>query len=254
VFTNKTPEVVAVSGGAVQRIPIRFSDLRADGTFRFSQKVTGMKRGSFELTAVMHLPLMSLAERIVDRWSRRNEIEVGNSARNLIAGGTSQASTLLDSVFGAQMAFAADPSDLVDALVREYCFNLRNAKLRESHLVGFRTPPGGIHSPMGFGFQPQTTTSTVVIDTQTVQRRTFLQFLAAFLESLKPTNPWGRIVVMSTPPNQGFRVDKGEGFEYVTNQTLSVTVGLHRVTVGTCTQQVEVRPNQVSAVNCLLRQ
>ncbi|HLK50496.1 MAG TPA: hypothetical protein VKT49_20290 [Bryobacteraceae bacterium] len=254
VLANKAPEIASLSGGAVQRISIGAHDLASDGSFHFKRKVTALKAGRFDIVLVPQLPLAAMAQLIVSRWSRLSNIAVADPARTLIAGGTAQARAVLDEIFGSQAAFDADPGDLVDSLVREYCFDLRNRKLRAA--FAFEPPdPGRRVARFAAGFQPPAASARtpVEIDSPAVQSRTFLQFIGGLLGRLSPTNPWGRILVTSTPASQSFQVDRTSGFEYITNQTMNATVGTHTVAVGSCIRQVEVRPNQVSAVDCVVQ-
>src|SRR5260370_6250767 len=120
-LANLTPSIVAMSGGALQRISISPADVRPDGTFRLTRTLIAERDGSFRVEAAAtrsptsQLPLEALAGGTVDRWSRKNNVPVAPDARSLIIAGIAAARPRLDEFFNAQMALAADPGSLLKA-------------------------------------------------------------------------------------------------------------------------------------------
>ena len=104
--------------------------------------------------------------------------------RALNASGVTEASARLDELFPAQMTFAKDPGDLLDLLVRECCFDLRNRKLRLG-TIGILHPTQ--FPPLGRAFVPR-------VGSAAGDGRPVRPALSA--------DRWGAILVTSQPPLQ----------------------------------------------------
>jgi hypothetical protein len=250
VLSNQSPANVALDGGALQRIAIPAAEVRPDGTWQLTRTLTGESGGTYvigvDVTAspTAQMPLERMVELSIERWSRRSNVGVAAGARGLITADVMAARSLLDEFFVAQLAFAADPASLLDSLVRHYCFDLRDRKLRSGGLGGLRLPR------IANGFGPQAAGPAVSIEASDVRSYPFFKYLGELLARVTPVQPVGLLVVTSQPDKQQIRIDRSTGLDYFTARSFHITSGDHMVTVGGCSEVVKIRTNQQSTVNC----
>jgi hypothetical protein len=250
VLSNQSPASVALEGGVLQRIAIPAAEIRPDGTWQLTRTLTGEGGGTHvigvDVTAspTAQMPMEGLVELSVDRWSRRSNVGVTAGARLLIAADVMAARSLLDEFFVAQLAFDADPASLLDSLVRHYCFDLRDRKLRSGGLGGLRLPR------IANGFGPQAAGPAVSIEASDVRGYSFFKYLGELLARVTPVQPVGLLVVTSQPDKQQIRIDRSTGSDYFTARSFHITSGDHTVSVGGCREVVKIRTNQQSTVNC----
>ncbi len=253
VLSNQSSANVALEGGALQKIPIPAAEVRRDGTWQLTRTLTGESGGTYVIGIDVTQPpstqisLEGLVELSVDRWSRRSNVAVTADARLLIAAEVVAARSLSDEFFLAQLAFDADPASLLDSLLRHYCFDLRDRKLRSGGV-------GGLGSPqlprVANAFGPQSAVPAVSIEASDVRGYPFLKYLGELLARVTPIQPVGLLVVTSQPDKQQIRIDRSTGLDYFTARSFHITSGDHTVSVGGCTELVKIRTNQQSTVNC----
>lgn len=253
VLSNQSPAIVALEGGALQRISIPPAEVRPDGTWQLTRTLTSESRGTYVIgvdvtqSPTAQMPMERMVELSVDRWSRRSNVGVSADARLLIAADVVAARSLLDEFFVAQLAFDADPASLLDSLVRHYCFDLRDRKLRAGGLGGLRSPrPPRVANAFG----PQSAAPAVAIEASDVRGYPFFKYLGELLARVTPVQPVGLLVVTSQPDKQQIRIDRSTGLDYFTARSFHITSGDHTVTVGGCSEVVKIRTNQQSTVNC----
>ncbi len=253
VLSNRSPANVALEGGGLQRIAIPAAEVRPDGTWQFTRTLTGESGGTYVIgvdvsqSPTTQMPMEGMVELSVDRWSRRSNVGVAADARLLITAEVVAARSLLDEFFVAQLAYDADPASLLDSLIRHYCFDLRDRKLRSGGLGGLRSP----RLPrIAKGFSPPAAAPAVSIEASDVRAYPFFKYLGELLARVTPVQPVGLLVVTSQPDKQQIRIDRSTGLDYFTARSFHITSGDHTVTVGGCTEVVKIRTNQQSTVNC----
>jgi hypothetical protein len=259
VIVNHEPTVVNLSGGPVQQITIAPADVRPDGTFQLTRTLTGERGGGYNLAVVVslpptsQLPLARIAARTLDSWSRSSNVEIAPEAESLILSGIAEARSPLDTLLRAQLVFHAEPASLLDWLVRDYCFDLRDQKLHAPSAAQIRPPGPGFAfaaarlfaSPLVF-----TAGSSVALQASDVKHFSFLQYLADFLARHAPTRPLGSLLVTSQPDRQLITIDETTGSDYFTARMFVVSVGEHIVKVANCQESVTVNPNQQATLKC----
>lgn len=280
LLVNHEPDVVNLSGGPVQQITISPADVQYGGPFRLTRTITGEQGGGYHLTVLASLPLASqlplprIAARTLDSWSRSSNVEIAPEARSLILSGIAEVRPQLDALFREQLVFMAEPSSLLDGLVRDYCFDLRDRKLHVPTLGGIRPPRNGIFaglldsasiggralgSPFAFASRslfadrpPYAADSgaSITLQASDVSHFSFVQYLADFLARHAPTRPLGSLLVTSAPDKQLITIDQTTGSDYFTSRMFVVSVGDHIIKVANCQEKVTVSPNQQSTVNC----
>jgi hypothetical protein len=251
IISNRAPNVVLIEGGTVQHISIHPGDVASDGTFRVTRALTGVKSGAFDIFLLAtrapteQFQMDRTVGQAVDSWSRSNSISVMPEARSLIMSSVQSARDRLDDFLRQQEALRADGPALLDALVRDYCFDLRDRKIRS----------GGRHADLG---RPRKFTSSfaaqadrnVALDATDVRSFSFLQYLASLLARITPSQPLGYIRVSSKPEKQAVIIDNRGGADYFTNRKFVVSTGEHAVRVAACSQTVRVAPYQEAGVAC----
>ena len=253
VLANQSPANVALSGGALQRIPIPSDGVGPDGAWQLTRILTGERGGGYSLAVGVtpppsgQIPLEQLVALSIDRWSRRSSVAVEAGARTLIASGVVAARAPLDEYFVAQLAYHADPASLLDSLLRHYCFDLRDRKLMPGR-VGRLQSPRPPHLAQAFG--PQSAVPPVSIDASDVRANPFLKYIGELLARFTPSQPVGLLIVTSQPDRQQIRIGRNTGLDYFTARSFHLTAGDYTVTVAGCTELVKILPNQQSTLNC----
>jgi hypothetical protein len=249
IIVNRSPSTVALEGGVVQQLAIDPAEVQTAGTFRLTRTLTGVEGGGFNIFAFATMPptsqvaLERLAGISVDSWSRNNNVPVSPEARFLITSGVAAARPQLDDFLRSQLVFRADPPFLIDSLVRNYCFDLRDKRPRIASGPGLSR-----RSPMANAFAPQTNLAT--IDAAAVRAFTFLQDFAQVLARLTPSRPVGGLVVISKPDRQLITIDRTTGMDFYTTRTFVVSVGDHLIHVASCQEAVNVSAYQKVTVSC----
>jgi hypothetical protein len=249
ILVNDTPDVIALEGGAFQQIAIQPADVRPGGTFQIERALTGELRGGYRVRVMVTRPSSSwipfdrVAARSIERWSQSTKIAVAPEAGKLMLSDIDAARPQLDRFLGAQLAFGADASSLLGILVRSYCFDLRDRKLRPAVHARRRT------IPYALAFAPDAP-ARLTLEASDVRRFSFAQFLADLLARLTPSRPLGHLLVRSTPDRQPIFLDESTGEDYFTARLFVVNLGDHAVRVGGCRRHVLVNANQQAVISC----
>jgi hypothetical protein len=254
VIVNRSPSMIELQGGAQQRISITPTDVRPDGTYQVTRTFTGEVAGGYDIVVTVtrqpssQVPLRRLAERFVDRWSQVSKVGVTNEVRALITAGIVSARPQLDELFLSQLGFQTDPASALDALVSDYCYDLRDRKLAALKPQGRLTRPPSLRLINAFAPQPDSPAGS--LEPADVKAWSFVQFLADWLSRHTPGAGYGTLFVTSDPDKQRIRIKEAPALNYFTARSLNLGVRSYLVTVGACTQTVVVRPNLSTTMNC----
>jgi hypothetical protein len=249
---DHSPQIVALTGGPLQRIPIPPGVVGPSGRFQLTRTLTGEVGGEFQITVVVsrsptaQIPMQQVATQTIDNWSRANNITVSADARAQIASDLNAARPELDEFLRIQLVYHADIAELVDWMMRDYCFELRD---RHAALALARSR----HSQVGPGlvraFLPQEPGAKMTLGASDVKSYSFLQYLAELLSRLTPSPAVANIVVTSDPLGQQITFD-GRSGSLFTMQSFVVSPGDHSITIATCRKRVTVAINESITVNC----
>ena len=241
---NRDPTTVSIQGGPAQEITIPPSQLSPDGTFALSRTLTGIKLGHFDIDVALvvppnlELPVDRLSRRAIDQWSRNTGISVTPEAQSAMVSSVASAQSQLDSFLRAQQRSHADLLSLLDSLVREYCFTLRDRQLSPT---GRLRPMLPRYAAAFMPFGPSLTTDDV-------RGFSFAQFLAKLLTRLTPSQPLGTLMVSSQPDHQQVTIDDSRDF--YTTRTFTVSIGTHTVKVASCQKVLTVGPGLLVSMSC----
>ncbi|MGA7339713.1 MAG: hypothetical protein WBE72_25705 [Terracidiphilus sp.] len=252
VILNHAPQTVELSGGAEQQIAIQQADVRPDGTFQVTRRLTGVESGDFEIgmaatvSPSSDIPLRGIVDRTIDSWSQLSAVSVSPDARDLIVTGVAEAQQQLDGFLRVQLAFNVDPGSLLDWLVRDYCFDLLDRKLQPAALG---ESSRRLRAPFGHAFlSPGTAPNS--LDASAVRGFSFLRYLAGLLSRVSTSQPVGDLLVASEPDQQMITIDAFSGEGYFTNRSFVVSAGSHTVAVASCRKDVIVTANEKAKVTC----
>jgi hypothetical protein len=254
VIANQSPNVVVLDGGSVQQITVQPRETLPNGTYRLTRKVTSLMGGGYEISVAVtrppssHWPIHRLAERAIDRWSRMTNTSVAADARIMIESGIDEARPEVDAFLQEQIAFHADAISLFDWMVGDYCFDLRDRKLRIS--TGLRPVSQRLGFANSFLQQCSGVPASADIEASNVRGFSFKQYLSQLLARLTPSQPVGDLTVTSQPPNQSFTIDSITGDNYFTTRSLVVSLGKHSVGVESCKKVVIIEARTRAIVNC----
>ncbi len=176
-------------------------------------------------------------------WERNTGIPIHPEATALIRASVEAEWPRLDEFAKLQQPYEPSPEPLVRMLVRAYCFDLRDSKLR---MLGSRAARRSISR--GTAFQPSS--PPLHIGTGDVSEFSFRQFLAQFFPRLQPA---GYLEVASRPPKGEILVDtQPKGF---TNRVFVMSPGSHSVSVSPtrakpCRRTVRIEPGRQESFHC----
>ena len=252
VISNHAPHTIEVAGCLVQQIAIQPADIGRDGTFRLERTLTGVEGGGFDISVVAtmspssEIPVRAIVERTVDSWSRSNAISVSADARDLIASDVVEARPQLDEFFRSQLAFRPGTGSLLDWLVRDYCFDLRDRRLLPARLAEKAGP-----ARAGFGNAFLSSGAAPVnLETSDVRSFSFLRYFGQLLSRITASQPVGNLMVTSQPDQQTITIDAYHGAEYFTDRSFVVSVGSYTVSVASCRKVVAVAAYEKVRVSC----
>jgi hypothetical protein len=251
-FRNLSTGVVQIEGGE-PRVTIEPRDVKADGTYTDTRRLTRVQSAAFQIVASVSLPALSkfnvaaTIDRVVTTWEARARFRIGPDARALIQRSVLEARRRLEDFLGRQELHGADPQSLFQALLSHYCYDLRDNQLSGKRQAGTWLPRG----PVLLAMLRQPAASAEVMPTE-VRQWSFSQFLSD-LVARASSQSIGYLFVTSSPERASITID-GQRKSEVTNRRFVTSVGNHDVQVERaskpCRMKVEISALQTSVVNC----
>jgi hypothetical protein len=246
---NRSPGVVNLQGGVEQRLTIQPRQVRPDGTFVLTRTVTGVMVGAMDILVVanrrptLQFDLPKAVDHSLADWQKTTGVAIAPDAQQAIGKSVADARGALDDFLRVQESYRGDPGAITDAIVRSYCFELRDTKPRQ------------LARPLTVKFlaQQRGSASATTITGDDVNRNRFGQFFSKLLSRLSPNQPVAYLLVSSTPEQAPISIDNQPGPNW-TNRKFMVSVGTHLVVVTMpskmCRNSVEVQPFQTGNVTC----
>jgi hypothetical protein len=252
-FRNLSPAVVQLEGGA-PRITIQPRDVRADGTYVHTMRLTGVQAGGFQITASVSRPALSRFDvpatinDLVTSWEARARFRIAPDARPLIQRSVLDARRPLEDFLRQQELNGADPESVFQALLWHYCYDLRDNRLSSVPPVAALTA----RQPVMLAALRQQPAAAPEVTPNEVRRWSFSQFLSA-LVARASSQAIGYLLVTSTPERAGITID-GQRKSELTNRRFVTSVGKHEVQVAhpskPCRVSVAIDALQTSVVAC----
>jgi hypothetical protein len=254
MFKNLTPSTVQIEGGS-PRITIQPRDVKADGTYVESRRLTGIQAGAFQIVASVSRPALSrfnvatTIDTIVNGWEARARFRILPDARALIQRSVLDARRPLEDFLRQQELNGADARSVFESLLFHYCYDLRDDRLssnRTAEALVTRQPV-----MLGVLGQPQPATPAEVTVNE-VRRWSFSQFLSDLIARAS-SQSIGYLLVTSSPDRAGITID-GQRKSELTNRRFVTSVGNHDVLVARaakpCRMSVSISALQTSVVAC----
>ncbi|HZT32117.1 MAG TPA: PEGA domain-containing protein [Bryobacteraceae bacterium] len=192
-------------------------------------------QGSFDLSGTVR---QTLAD-----WQKNTGIGIETEAESRIRHDVGEAWPRLEELVRLQAPYEASPEPLTRMLVRTYCFDLRDALLRQARpfararqarTLAFQAPASGLR-----------------LRDADVLHFSFLDFLSGFFPRLQPV---GYLQVTSKPDRADITIDnQPKGF---TNRVFVVSPGSHTVAIESpkivrrCRRTVQVAPGRQISLHC----
>ena len=252
-FRNLSPAVVQLEGGA-PRIAIQPREVRADGTYTHTLRLTGVQAGGFQISASVSRPALSRFDvpatinNVVTAWEARAQFRIAPDARAQIQRSVLEARRPLDDFLRQQELNGADPETVFRLLLSHYCYDLRDNRLSSVPPVAALTT----RQPVMLAALRQQPAATPEVTSNEVRRWSFSQFLSN-LVARASSQAIGYLLVTSSPERAGITID-GQRKSEVTNRRFVTSVGKHDVQVARpsrpCRVSVAIDALQTSVVAC----
>ena len=252
-FRNLSPAVVQLERDAAL-ITIQPRDVRADGTYLHTSRLTGVQAGGFQITASVSRPALSRfdvqasIDTVVTSWEARAQFRIAPDARQLIQRSVLDARRPLEDFLRQQELNGADPQIVFELLLSHYCYDLRDNRLSSVRPVAALTT----RQPVMLAARRQQPVATPEVTANEVKRWSFSQFLSA-LVARASSQAIGYLLVTSSPERAGITID-GQRKSEVTNRRFVTSVGKHDVQVARpskpCRVSVAIDALQTSVVAC----
>jgi hypothetical protein len=252
-FKNLSPSIVQIEGGA-PRVTIQPRDVKGDGTYVDTRRLTGIQAGGYQLLASVSRPplsrfnLASTIGNVVNAWEVRARFRIAPDARDLIQRSVLDARRPLEDFLRQQELNGADAQSVFQSLLSHYCYDLRDNQLLSNRSVALPM----LRQPVMLAVLRQQPAATPEVDSTQVRRWTFSQFLSD-LVARASSQSIGYLFVTSSPERAGITIDgqrKGE----LTNRRFVTSVGNHDVQVAhaskPCRMSVTISALQTSVVSC----
>ena len=133
-YRNLSPAIVQIEGRE-PRVTIRPGDVKADGTYTDTRRLTGIQAGSFQIIASISRPALSRFDMpgtftaVVNNWEVRAQFRINQDARIAIQRSILEARRPLDDFLRQQELNGGDPRSVFQALLSHYCYDLRDNRL-----------------------------------------------------------------------------------------------------------------------------
>jgi hypothetical protein len=252
VFKNLSPGLVEIEGGA-PRVTIQPRDVKADGTYTDTRRLTGIQEGGARIIAsvspspLSRFDLTGTINAVVNNWEARARFRIAAEARDLIQRSVVDARRPLEDFLRQQELNGADPQSVFQALLAHYCYDLR-----DNQLTGGRSAVAVLsRPPVMLVVRQQPAASPEVVPGE-VRRWSFSQFLSD-LVARASSQSIGYLFVTSSPERAGITID-GQRKSELTNRRFVTSVGKHDVEVShtskPCRVSVAINALQTSVVAC----
>ena len=252
-FRNLSPTIVQLEGGA-PRITIQPRDVRPDGTYIDTRRLTGVQAGGYQIVASVSRPplsrfdLASTITNVVNAWEVRARFRIAPDARDLIQRSILDARRPLDDFLRQQELNGADPQSVFQSLLSHYCYDLRDNQMSSNRSAAVLMP----RQPVVLASLRQQSTAIPEVTTSQVRRWSFSQFLSDLVARLTSQSV-GYLLVTSSPERAGITID-GQRKSELTNRRFVTSIGNHEVQVAhaskPCRVQVSISALQTSVVSC----
>jgi hypothetical protein len=252
-FRNLSTATVQIEGGS-PRITIQPRDVKGDGTYVDSRRLTGIQAGGFQIVASVSRPAMSrfnvptTIKTIVDAWEIRARFRIAPDAFEAIQASVLEARRPLEEFLRQQELNGADPQSVFQALLSHYCYDLRDNRLSSAR----GTAEAIARQPVMLSTLRQQPAAPTEVTTNEVRRWSFTQFLSDLIAKAT-SQSIGYLFVSSTPERAGITID-GQRKSELTNRRFVTSVGTHEVQVARtskpCNLSVVISALQTSVVTC----
>jgi len=252
-FRNLSPATVRIDDGS-PRITIQPRDVKADGTYVDSRRLTGIQAGGFQIVASVSRPALSrfnvpaTVKSVVDAWELRARFRIAPDAFDAIQRSINDARRPLEDFLRQQELNGADPQTVFQALLAHYCYDLRDNRLSSAR----RTAGTITRQPVMLAAMRQQPAESTEVTANEVRQWSFSQFLSD-LVSRASSQSIGYLFVSSMPERAGISID-GQRKSELTNRRFVTSVGTHEVHVERsskpCRVSVTISELQTSVVTC----
>jgi hypothetical protein len=250
---NQSPASVRIDD--IDRpITIAPRQVRRDGTFVVTRRITALQPGTFVIAATVGRAPSALFDvraslgRTLTAWQARTGVAITGDASEGVQRSVLDTRRRLDEFLRQQQASEGDVQEVFAALLSHYCFDLRDDGLSRRRAAIEPADAGGIRL---IAFR-QTAASGVEITGREVQRLPFSDFLSRLTERFRARQAVGYLFVRSTSPRSPIALD-GEKRGQLTDRRFVTPVGVHRIVVEgprTCQRTVTVNAFQTEVVQC----
>jgi hypothetical protein len=266
-YRNLSPAIVQVEGRE-PRITIRPGDVRADGTYTDTRRLTGVQAGAFQIIASISRPALSRFDlqgtmtAVVNTWEMRAQFRINEGARAAIQRSILDARRPLEDFLRQQELNGADPRSVFQSLLSHYCYDLRDNRLTSNRSATGPATKQHDTARLAFGFNRigahmlaaarQQPAPTPEVTPNEVRRWSFSQFLSDLI-ARTTSQSIGYLFVTSSPERAGITID-GQRKSELTNRRFVTSVGNHDVLVDRpskpCRLTVAISELQTSVVAC----
>src|SRR4029450_3388962 len=117
------------------RVTIQPRDVKADGTYTDTRRLTGIQEGgariiaSVKLSSLHRFDLTGTIHAVVNNWEARPRFRIAAEARDLIQRSVVDARRPLEDFLRQQELNGADPQSVFQALLAPYCYDLPDNQL-----------------------------------------------------------------------------------------------------------------------------
>ncbi len=254
-YRNLSPAIVQLEGRE-PRVTIRPGDVKADGTYTDTRRLTGVQAGAFQIIASITRPALSRFDMagtltaVVNNWEVRARFRINEDARTAIQRSILEARRQLDDFLRQQELNGADPRSVFQALLSHYCYDLRDNRLASNRSAAGPAPRQPIL--LAVSRQQPAPPPTPEVTPNEVRRWSFSQFLSDLI-ARATSQSIGYLFVTSAPERFGITID-GQRKSELTNRRFVTSVGNHDVQVDRpskpCRMNVTINALQTSVVTC----
>jgi hypothetical protein len=252
-YRNLSPAIVQIEGRE-PRVTIRPGDVKADGTYTDTRRLTGVQAGAFQIIASISRPALSRFDMastfnaVVNTWEVRAQFRINQDARAAIQRSILDARRPLDDFLRQQELNGGDPRSVFQSLLSHYCYDLRDNRLASNRSA---TGPA-MRQPLLLALSRQQPALPAEVTPNEVRRWSFSQFLSDLI-ARATSQSIGYLFVTSSPEQAGITID-GQRKSELTNRRFVTSVGNHDVQVDRppkpCRTNVAISALQTSVVVC----